>query len=313
MITALLIATFILALPFILGPLRNGIVHFLFSLILFASYLTIIFYLAGSLSYSSGIFLRFDIILGLIICVPIISAIICYFTEKGKVESESENFYDERLFYKYGYLIRKEVIPLGIGESESGENLIGELYQYLKENLSVKFKKDPLFNNQEISVNDSKNKDDSRYFLKLSFNTIRKSTYYNFINLKQIGEQIAVNNLQYVKSRHQWYHVLLFIMTAPFHYWSWIYHRVGNKYSIDSYLGGFYFGNSFDVIDLEAYVKASTFIVLRSIEDFAEEKGLLSEELRQLIVNNINNTQNISIEKSKGVRIGKLKISSKAS
>ena len=312
MISAIFIGILILALPFILGPLRNGIKHFLFSLILMVAYIAIIFYSPGFLSGLFGMYFRFDIIIGLIISIPILSSIIFYFTEKGDIESESENFYDERLFYKYGYLIQKNVIPLGIGETKEGDNLIDELYEFLKEKLENKFKSDPLFRNQDISVNDSKHKDDSRYFLKLAFTTIRKSTYYNFINLKQIGEQIAVNNLQYVKSSHKWYHVLLFIMTAPFHYWSWIYHRVGSKYSIDSYLGGYYYGNSFDIIDLEVYVKASTFIVLRSIEDFAEEKGLLTEELRQLIVNNINNTQNIHIEKSKGVRIGKLKLSSKA-
>lgn len=306
---SILIPLLLLSIPLLLGPLRNGIRHVLFSILFIIVYIIAIFFLGNELRYLTGVFLNFELIIGVIIIAPIVIATVCYFAEKGIVDIDSENFYDERLFYKYGLQVRKEVIPLGIGEDGDNSQLIEELYEHLKSDLSVKFSQDELFSNQIIEVNDSKNKTDTRFFIKLSFETIRKSIFFNFINLKKIGGQIAVNNIQYVKSRHKWYHVFLFIVTAPFHYWRWIYHRLGNKYSIDSYLGNFYYGNSFDIIDLESYVKSSTFITLKSIEDFAKSKGLLTEKLKQQIVNNINNTQNIHIKKSSGVRVGKLSIS----
>lgn len=84
-----------------------------------------------------------------------------------------------------------------------------------------------------------------------------------------------------------------------------------NRYSLVSRLGTLYQNNSFDQIDLESYMKSSSFTVISSIEKFASENNLMSSELQQIIVNNINNNQNITIQRSKGISFGKLSIANK--
>ncbi|MEM8524220.1 MAG: hypothetical protein AAGG68_06240 [Bacteroidota bacterium] len=304
-----------LLLPLIFGPLRNGIQNVVISIVLLLVYVSIsisigitteeIFYDGSWVATVPGIIFLTMLVTG-----------ICYAIERGKTDSKQEDFYDERLFYKYGQVVKADVLPIGASKgktSKTTEELARNLYHHLTLNMREKFGDNQQFNTKLISVSDSNKKSDARIFMKMHFLTMRKSSLTYFVTLKNVGNQLAINSLAYIKSNYAWHAALLYIVGAPFHYWFWIYHWLMGKYAISSRLGMIYTGNSFDKLDLESFLKAATFTIMGSIEDFAKENNLLTEELKQTIVNNINNTQNIQIEKSKGVRIGKMKIVSSPS
>ena len=66
--------------------------------------------------------------------------------------------------------------------------------------------------------------------------------------------------------------------------------------------------NSFDAIDLTTFYESSYYVLLDETRAFLKDNGLLSEEVAQVIFNNIsnNNSQNISISRSRNVSLGRI-------
>lgn len=318
MILGIFLALILLALPFVFGPIRIAVRYVLFSIAVIILYF-FLYMIGGEFEWETGI--PVQTIMVVVILITIVASVFSFITEKKQFENsefkelDSESFDDERLFYKYGQLIKSDVVP--IGASKKTEANIAEISNSLIEDLQTKLREkfDSDLNTFKVNIGklkieDTKNKLDSREFLKVEFETIRESKLTCFVNINVIGNQLAINNFQYIRSKYQWFNVMFFIVSAPFHYWLWIYDWVRGKETIDSRLGKYYFENSYDLMDLVCILKTSTFTILKEIESFADKHNLLTEEVKQLIVNNMTNTQNISIEKSKGVRIGRLSIKS---
>jgi len=248
----------------------------------------------------------------LVIGIILFTLIIYFIERKKKIDDLPEEFYDERLFYKYGQLIKSSFIPIGLIDEISLNNadkIINELIEYVKLNLDEKFSNaSSYYTLCDLHIRDYNKKNDTRNFVRASFVTERNSSFYYFIHIKKIGKQIIVNTSQYIRTYFKWHTVVLFIVTSPLHYWTWVYHWYMSKHSTISTLSSFYQKNSFDNIDLEAYVKSSNFIVLNSIEEFARSHGFLTDELKHVISNNINQIQNIKISKSKWVKLGRIQI-----
>jgi len=302
----ILIPILLLSSPFILTPLRRWIWYVLISIALLSAYIFAIVFLYTTLP-------ELSIALGLALFVLVVVSGICYLIEDDLREREVESFYDRRLFFRYGVIVKRDVVPIGTKDGTTEEQiaeLINRLYLGLFEKLDSKFSKDSSYFRKIIRVVDSNKKFDDRYFIKVIFGTLRGSALTIMINSKKIGNQLIVTSLSFIRFTPKWYQGLLFVTTAPFHYWFWIYHWVFGKFSIMSFIGQGINNNSFDIMDIEGYLKSATFTLLTCIEDFAKENDLFTEELKQMIIQQISNTQNINIAKSRGVKIGNIEISS---
>ncbi len=313
--TALIIAIILLILPVLLGLLRAGLQNFFFSLIFLLIYASLIFSLLTNATLQ-GQFEAFGfnplLVVVMVIIITLVTTIVCLLLEADRPEEKEEDYYDDRLFYLYGQRFKSEVIPVGLKEDleQSTAEITRSFYFFLNKNLEQNFSgENGQFQTELINAHDRYRQNDARIFIKSKFKTLRNSALTYFVNFSPIGKQIGITTIAYLRSNYQWHDVLLFIVSAPFHYWFWIYHWLRGKYSINSRLGMIYPVNAFDRLDLEAYLKTATFSIMKSIEDFARANNLLTEELQQVLINNINNTQNIQISKSKGIQIGKMQIS----
>ncbi len=260
---------------------------------------------------------RFSHFLMTILLITVLGALLAYSIEyyvRNQSVTQNEYFVDGRLFYKYGEYVDSGIIPIGVKESHQNYNdmggLISKLYEEIATDLDKKFVGDESYHKDELIVADAGRKKDSRRFIKLSFSTMRNTTLTCLISVSKVGKQVTIKNFHFIRYRIRWTGILTFIVTAPLHYWFWIYHWIRGNASIEGTLGMNFYNNAFDLLDIEAYLKASNFSIMWSIEDFAKNNELYTDELKQIITNNINNTQNITIKRSKGINIGRIKLSS---
>lgn len=320
MLLHILLALFLLSLPFIFGPIRTAVKYIIFSVVVLAFYFIVYSRLELISKESEETLQSVEIILAIIILVTILTAIFAYVSEQKQFQvlefkkKDKESFDDEKLFFKYGELIKSDIIPISAyGKTDKDILIIAEkLMEEMQYHLTKRFQKNTglQVNIGTLRIKDEKKEVDTREFLKIEFITRRESKLTYFVNINVVGSLITINNFQYIRSKYQWYHVLAFIVTAPIHYWLWIYDWLRGKESIDSRLGRFYLENSFDLLDLNSTLKISTFAMLQEVEELAIKYDLATEELKKIITNIVNNTQNITIKKSKGVRIGRLSIKS---
>ncbi|MDW3194939.1 MAG: hypothetical protein R8G66_21380 [Cytophagales bacterium] len=242
-------------------------------------------------------------ILTLLFLIIMIITLICFFAEKGYAEGKSEWFYDDLLFQRYGQLLKNETIPIGVKNlSKNSEELARNLYYHLSQSVKARFGTNQRFSSEIVKVIDSHLESDARLFLKIKLVSMRNSQISYFVNLDTVGKQLAINTRIHLRNKYAWHQVLLFVVTSPLTYWLWIYHWLLRKYFIRSEINND-LGNAFEKMDLESYIKLATFTIMVGIEEFAKANDLLTEELKQLIINNINNSQSINISKSRSIRI----------
>lgn len=309
----------IAAIPIFLGFLRRGLIPVLISFVFVVLYI-FLFVFADvmspyGLSYEGSLIILFRTY----ITIAIVTSLIAYFVSKNKqIDFSNDKFYDDNLFYQYGQLVQTELIPINLPDGyqkndglEEQLDIKSNLQSYLIEQLNLRFNSDTAYQFNQTKISDLYLKSDRRDFCLFSFTTIRHSMINYCVNCKYVGDQLVINTKVFIRSYYNWYDVLLHVVSAPLHSWSWIYSFLKKTYSLSSRLGSLYQNNSFDQIDIESYIKSASFTVISSIEKFATDNNLMSSELQQVIVNNINNTQNISIQKSKGISFGKLSIGNK--
>ena len=315
MLFFILVGFLVLSLPFLIGPARHWILNLLISSLIFLSYCLIIFaefphFIADELEYAFPNYGR--VFFGVVVFGCIIMTVICLLIERNLQEHKSGFFYDDRLFNQYGIRIKADVLPVGVKRvGHSADELARNLYFHLSTNVKKQFGEGANISTEIISVVDRHLTSDKRIFLKVKLVTRRSSQITNFVNLITVGQQLSINSQTYLKGDYAWHEALFFIATAPTHYWFWIYHWMTRNEFVQNRIGS-RMANSFEKMDMDAYLKSVNFTIMMGIEDFAKENQLMTEELKQMIIRNVNNIQSINIKRSRGVRIAGVRFKNKA-
>jgi hypothetical protein len=146
---------------------------------------------------------------------------------------------------------------------------------------------------------------EQKEFLRVCVRSRFGSLLTHFVHYASYGQTITAHYFTYVRGIHDDLDVVKFIVLSPFTIWSWGVPWLLNRYSIISHLS-VYRASSFDGIDMRTMYCLTNKAVYEETEKLLTEAGLITEEIRQVIYNNIynNNQQNISISNSPGASLG---------
>jgi len=110
--------------------------------------------------------------------------------------------------------------------------------------------------------------------LRFTYTGLRGGELTNFVNFEEIGSYIVINFDTHLKGIPYWYEKLDFLFMSPFRIWLWIIPWMRGFFSV-------------------------TTAIIGGIESFLEEKGLLTDEMKniiynQLVYNNYGNQVSVS-------------------
>jgi len=230
-----------------------------------------------------------------------------YQLDLEREKKETDNFKDNNLFFRYGYRINRTEfsIPIDINWSDRKiEEFATEMSQTIAVKTHERLKQPTV---DLVTIVDRKLKLDSKNFLKIVFRTKRGSQLSHFVYYAVSGKSIVAHYFTYVRGTYEWYDVFNFIFFGPISIWFWSIPWINNQFSIVSSISTT-IGNSFDLIDLITFYESSYYTLLDETRIILKENGLLSEELAQVIFNNINNnnSQNVNINNSSGLNLGNI-------
>lgn len=229
-----------------------------------------------------------------------------YNTDKMREQTASDDFKNNNLLFRYGYKINETTLPIAV-KPEWTEQEIREFVEAMQNRIASQIH--DRFAAAEVQVTNPiyiKDKDlpaDNRNFLKVIFRSRRGSQASHFITYAITGKYVVVHYLSRIRGKYRWHDVADFVITGPISIWFWGISWLQNQYSVIAAISKIV-SNSYDLLDLRTYFEASYLVLLDETRAFLDEKGLLTEAVNQIIVNNINNSQNVSISGSSGVSLG---------
>lgn len=230
-----------------------------------------------------------------------------YKLDLKREKKETDNFKDNNLFFRYGYRINRTVFSIPIDTNWSDgkiDDFAAEMSQTIAVKTHERLKHPTVY---LVTILDKKLKSDSKNFLKMVFRTKRGSQLSHFVYYAVSGKSIVAHYFTYVRGTYQWYDVFNFVFFCPISIWFWSIPWINNQFSIISSISTT-IDNSFDVIDLSTFYESSYYALLDETRIILKENGLLTEELAQVIFNNINNnnSQNVNINNSSGLNLGNI-------
>lgn len=226
--------------------------------------------------------------------------------DKARERTASDDFKNENLLYRYGYKINEITLPIAVKtewtDNETQE-FVNAMRQRIASQIQNRFAGSGVQVTSRVHIKDKDLPSDNRTFLKVIFRSIRGSQASHFITYAVAGKYVVIHYISLIRGKYRWHDAVDFVISSPLTIWFWGLSWVQNQYSIIASISKIV-GNSYDLLDLKTYFEASYLVLLDETRNFIKEKGLLTDELNQIIVNNINNSQNISISGSSGVKLG---------
>lgn len=229
-----------------------------------------------------------------------------YNQDKEREQNTSDDFKDDNLLYRYGYSINQDTLSIPL-KPEWSDQEIDTFSDEMRNRIAAKIKERFSSVNVEVInpvvIKDKDMQQDSRKFLKVSFRSKRDSQVSHFINYGLAGKYVVIHYLSRVRGKYRWHDVVDFVILGPITVWFWGMNWWQNQYSIISAMSKIV-NNSYDLLDLKTFFSSSYLVLLDETRNFLKEKGLLTDEINQTIVNNINNSQNVNISGSQNVKLG---------
>jgi hypothetical protein len=229
--------------------------------------------------------------------------VLAYRKDKSREQLSSDDFKNDNLLYRYGYKINQTTLSIPVKTEWTDEEIYKfsvSMRQKISTQIQSRFESFGVEVVNPVTIKDKNMQQDSRDFLKIIFRSRRGSQVSHFIYYAVAGKYVVIHYLTYVRGKYWWHDIVDFVITGPLHIWFWGVDWLQNQYSIITAISK-HVNNSYDLLDLETFFEASYFVLLDETRNFLKEEGLLSEELNQIIVNNINNSQNITVSHSKGL------------
>jgi hypothetical protein len=246
----------------------------------------------------------------LIIIPSMLLARTAYKNDQVREQNSTDTFQNQNLFFRYGTPINVTEFPIPANSSWSEKETV-EIAQRMNQRVEsrsmerLRMKGIAAFGT--IDIIDKRLFTDKRSFLKVVYKTIRGSQLSHFVHYAVAGKSIVAHYYTYIRGATKWHDVFNFVFFSPLTIWFWGIPWLKNQCSILSVISRTE-ANSFDAIDLTTFYESSYYVLLDETRAFLKDNGLLSEEVAQVIFNNIsnNNSQNISISRSRNVSLGRI-------
>ena len=229
---------------------------------------------------------------------------------QGDLEREKQSLDDFNgggLFFRYGLEVANAnwVIPVktewSAEETRSfAESLRRKVAERMRRHLP-----DASVQVLDTVVIREKNRSLGKEFARVWTKTELGSLMVHFLHFASFGRSMALHYRSFIRGTHTSFDIVKFVLATPLSFWFWIWPWANNEYSIISRISHFC-ESSYDDIDLHTIYITSRDLLLTELRDILEEEGILTEELRQMIFNQItnNNVQNISASHGGSVTVG---------
>lgn len=220
-----------------------------------------------------------------------------YIREKKRIESGDEKFKNDNLFFSYGDELSSDTITIPTKKEwtiQDSINFGNGIIDCIQDKLSDSIGSNPLKGRLMMSVIGAIDKDrpnDPRGFLKISFRGNLGAVLSEFITFQTVGKNLVFHRMIYLLGIAHWYDKLFFFMTSPFTILFWIVNWMRGEYSIYSVISRG-IANSFEVLDLKAFLSSSTQVISGSFIERLKEHDLYTDQVKLEVTNNFNNIHN---------------------
>lgn len=234
--------------------------------------------------------------------------VLAFRRDKEREHTPSDDFKNDNLLFRYGYQINRISLSIPVQPEWSDYEISGfvdALRQRTASQIQTRFSSAGVEVINTVQIRDKQMTSDNKLFLKIVFRSKRGSQVSHFIHYAIAGKYVVIHYLSRIRGKYRWHDVVDFVITGPLSMWFWGWDWIQNQYSIISAISNIV-SNSYDHIDLKTYFEASYLVLLDETRAFLKEKGLLTDEINQVINYNITNSQNISVSRSQGVNLGNI-------
>lgn len=224
--------------------------------------------------------------------------------DKLRSKNPEDEFYGEDFPLHYG--IEESNNTLMIPTKPDWDNFqTNDFVNEFEKKILAKIKKEfPTSNVESFIVNVADSiTNQSRKFVKVVFQSPAGSEVTHFLHYDQLETSIVAHYFTYAKGHEDGYKKFDFVYSSPLSILSWGIPWLEKKFSISSQIcGGI--DRPYDLIAARTFFAASYNIIYSETQSILEEEGLLTDELNQIIVNNITNAPEINVNNSSGVSFG---------
>jgi hypothetical protein len=230
-----------------------------------------------------------------------------YQMDLAREQQSSDDFRGDGLFYRYGWSATEGVWPIPVKPEWSAAEVkafADALRQKLAEKIRLRLPSDAAQVLAPVFIED-KRRSVRKEFVRTLAKTPLGSMVTHFIHFASFGRSITLQYESFIRGTYHWFDLAKFIAESPISIWFWGWPWLQNSYSVVSRISNFS-GNSYDRMDVTTIFSTTHQLVLDEIIKLLEEEGVLSPELKEMILQKITNVQNIHITKSSGVRIGSI-------
>jgi hypothetical protein len=229
-----------------------------------------------------------------------------YQMDLAREREASDDFRRDGLFYRYGRRFAGVMWQIPVKPQWNGEKvedfadlLRGKLAQRLRESLPAH-----AVQVLEPVVIKDLDRETLKGFVRVFAKTPIGSMVVHFLHFASFGKSMTLHFDSFARGTYGWFDVAKFIAESPFTIWVWAFRWWRNESSIVSRISHLS-GNAYDEMDVDTIISTTRHVILNELRDLLEEEGILTPELKQMIFQQINNTQNLSVSDSK-VTIGSI-------
>ena len=230
-----------------------------------------------------------------------------YTIDLQREQASSDNFTGNGLFYRYGTHTSGALWPLPVNPDWNAagvEQLADSLRQKLAANLRDRLPADSAQVLEPVVINDRVRRV-SKTFVRLYSKTPLGSLVVHFFHYATFGRALSLHFDSFVRGTYGPFDVAKFVAASPFSIWLWGLPWLKNEFSVVSHISHVSF-NSYDGMDVDTVYVITRDLALHGVHKLLEDEGLLTPELKQMIVNQITNVQSFRISKSAGAVIGSI-------
>ena len=231
-----------------------------------------------------------------------------YHTDLEREKQSSDDFKGGGLFFRYGKEVNGARWYIRVKPEWSAEetrSFAEDLRCNVAERIDRHLPDDSVQVMHSVVIREN-NRGLGKVFVRIWGKTELGSLIVHFLHFASLGRSITLHYRSFVRGTHTTLDIIKFILASPLSFWLWIWPWANNEYSILSHLSHFY-ESSYDDMDLQTIYNATHYLLLTELQEILKEKGLLTEELQQMIFNQItnNNVQNtISASHGGSVTVG---------
>lgn len=238
----------------------------------------------------------------------IVYAYVAIAADRRREAAGSDDFRGTALFYRYGRRIGRSSFSIPLQRQWSSGDAV-RIAAGLRDGVAQRVQTRLQAAAEVIAPQTVRDLDDpgdgGKDLVRVCLRSRRGSLLVHFLHFAPVVESVTAHHFTFLRGTHGRFDEFRFAFFSPISIWLWGWPWMMNRLSILSHLS-MTVHNSFDDIDLQSLLEASNHVIGEALEAVLEANGLLTDALRQVIVNNTYNNQRVDLRHATGFRMGSI-------